>query len=342
MMSRQAIIGDPRLSPEFIYHWTALSMSGRAAKVTTDTSSMTKALLAEWLPGALCNYRERAGLKNEVPLIVMCDGHASRYNIDLWKKLKDMNVFLLLLPAHLSHVFQVIDVALARALKARPAFRHANTALFPKLHPARAIAPYMYNIARTCMCVSEAWCAWMTTGLFPLNLSCIDGREFLKLINPRLAKKITDSTGTDTELKVQCAAIKSMYKEHPAPPSVEELKARSLGGICVTHSDELAALLEVESARVKSAWNAASAAGKKRVVGLWLIGIADELMQQPHGSSDDATGAEVSGECPILGEEIIPTSSSPTRQRRRPSPSTPVPSPPRKRRRARASAQNGG
>lgn len=331
MISRQDIIGDERLPVEFRASWDILSRLSWSAKVTPASSSMTKDILREWLPGVLKNYRERAGLADDVPLIVMCDGHASRYDVDLWRLLKGMGVFLLLLPAHLSHVFQVIGTALARKIKARGSGRTMDLEAFPRQHPVRSVAAVLRNVTDTCCNPDNQHHGFLDAGLFPLNLSCIDGRQFLDMINSRLAKEIRDAPGGAGDLETTCGVIRHLYKQNPFPPTADRLKMRSLGGLCLTHSTDVERLVRTSVENVRAAYAATTSNGKKRLTGLWLLGKDAPADAAAPADEDEDSNDEAADSAVMLGEEVIPLASTRLRPRKRPDPEPSHPAPERKR-----------
>ena len=312
LISRRPVVEDAveGLPPEYKLAWHCLGRIGWTAAVTPTTSSMTKTTLRVWLPDALRQYRVRAGLGADTPLLVMCDGHASRYDIELWRMLKNMRVFMLLLPAHLSHVFQVVDVALAQPLKNGSVGRPLDMSAFNARHEAVSLSRVLRRLVEISVNFERAMQGWESAGLYPLNMSCIDGRGFLDQLNDRQAAKIRQCTGN---LVAQEAEIKRMYRLNPYPVDADQLKMRSLGGMCVTHNQEVAELVIEAAERVRQNCARASDKAKTRIVGRWLLG--DE---EPDGAAaagtpdatDDEDDEEAAVDAPVLGRELVPASSA--------------------------------
>ena len=160
IISRQPILGHKELPDYFKRIWSIMETYGWTMKVCPASSSMTKQLLLEWLPDWLGAYRVRMGLAETVPLIVIADGHASRYNKELWDTLREAHVHLILLPAHLTHVFQPVDTHLARSIKKKREFHDMKFGKVGRNHPMRTLAGLLHHILHTTLCYdlhSEAW-----------------------------------------------------------------------------------------------------------------------------------------------------------------------------------------
>lgn len=97
-------------------------MMGTCAKVIhqKDSCYMTSDTLAKHLVPTIKEYRNALKLEQTTKILVLADGHQSRYNVDLWAELSANHIRLLLLPAHTSDFLQPVDNGVARSLKPGP------------------------------------------------------------------------------------------------------------------------------------------------------------------------------------------------------------------------------
>lgn len=146
------------------------------------SSSVTKEIMETHLPQHLQDYRERIGMPN-APLLIVCDGHSSRYSLKLILKLREMGVEMLLFPAHSTHIFQPVDTGYARTVKSKPlgslqhrvrgALKHTKAeymsvdAVLRTRLPLHHRASEPRNMAKI----------WEDVGLFPFTPERLDNRR---------------------------------------------------------------------------------------------------------------------------------------------------------------------
>jgi hypothetical protein len=254
---------------------------------------MTKDILLKWLPGWLVDYRLRHGLPAELPLIVLADGHASRYNPALWDRLRHMHVHLILLPAHLTHVFQPVDTHLARAMKKKREYHNMNFHSVAKQHPMRTLAGVISHV----MAVSEMYHlhveAWMSVGLYPLNLTCIDGRGFLDQQDQELK---TSFQRAPLEYDKVVKHIKKLAKKYKYPITAEQIRKRQLGGTRVTHSTELQDVWANVKYELQQKWDKSSVSARRTLPGRWILAQGEFTPEEPLGGTAEPR--------PVLVDEV--------------------------------------
>lgn len=326
IISRQEIDGHPRLPDPLERHIGTLKEFGWTFHVDKKTSSMTKTTLMDWMPSWLKDYRARNGIDATTPLIVFADGHASRYNPKLWDALREDRVFLILLPAHLTHVFQVVDTHLARMMKKRRDLWGMKFEGVSLLHPMRTLGGVLRHLLAVAVGGAEHKEGWLSDGLYPLNLTCFDGRGFLDQQDPELKAMFLNAP---LDFQKLCKYIKKLARKYPYPVTSEQVKRRQLGGVCVTHNEVLRELRTSIAEEFK--------AGNTFVAGRWVIGGPEDAEDAAAEGDEFPDPIDTVVGMPILEEEIQVKSapehddwpSSDDEEYRRP---RAAPPPPRKRR----------
>jgi hypothetical protein len=107
----------------------------------TSSGWMTKQLWEDYVKGILFPEIERIrkALKDgEKPALLIIDGHSSRINRQLWELCALLNIDVILIPAHTSHILQPLDLTVNGVFKtnlegAHPF--HTNSKLDAELEP---------------------------------------------------------------------------------------------------------------------------------------------------------------------------------------------------------------
>jgi hypothetical protein len=108
-----------------------------------SSSSITLEILQEHLLPHVTEYRSSLGYTADQPIVIIADGHGTRKNADMLSKLRNANIFVLLLPAHSSHFLQPVDLAPARVLKSIFLTRAQDNVSGSNVgHEARSINPF--------------------------------------------------------------------------------------------------------------------------------------------------------------------------------------------------------
>jgi hypothetical protein len=79
----------------------------------TSSGFITESLLLEYIKEDFipaCNFQRRKEEDKNKPILVLCDGHSSRFSPQIWKIFKENNIMLYCIPSHSSHIFQVLDL----------------------------------------------------------------------------------------------------------------------------------------------------------------------------------------------------------------------------------------
>ena len=297
IISRQRLEGHPRLPGVLERHIETLKEFGWSFLVDLKASSMTKDTLMQWMPCWLKDYRRRNGMDSNTPLIVFTDGHASRYNPKLWDALREDRIFLILLPAHLTHVFQPVDTHLARMIKKRRDLWGMKFEGVGAMHPMRTLGGVLRHILAVAVGGAEHKEAWLSDGLYPLNLTCFDGRGFLDQKDPELKATFLKAPLEFTKL---CKYIKALARKHPYPVTDEQVCRRQLGGTCVTHNEEVRRLRASITEEIEAGRRPLVASGNKSVAGKWLIGAGDATAD----TDGDPTPINAETHNLVLEEEI--------------------------------------
>ena len=70
---------------------------------------MTKAILISWLQTVFIPHVNTIRSSIHQHALLICDAHSSRHNEDVWNLLKANNIDMLVLPAHVTSIFQPLD-----------------------------------------------------------------------------------------------------------------------------------------------------------------------------------------------------------------------------------------
>jgi hypothetical protein len=72
---------------------------------------MTEKTLHNWFRNDFIDFINFQRRKDkDKPMLVLCDGHSSRFSPCLWEFLMKNNIQLICIPAHTSHLLQVLDL----------------------------------------------------------------------------------------------------------------------------------------------------------------------------------------------------------------------------------------
>ena len=200
-----------------------------------ESAYMNVALLEEFLPRQLKAYMEKIGLSPDQGLVLLIDGHRSRYSLPLWMALREINVHLVLLPAHTSHILQTIDTSLAKRMKARgPRLSDFDVKEMERLRTSRAVVHFCRHIVPiyNALGMGVIVAAWLKNGLFPLQPERIDNRDFLRAIAPKFLDTV-HMMNADRVSRFH-ALFRRLATAEDLMPTIDLLKSRRLGGFNVT------------------------------------------------------------------------------------------------------------
>lgn len=72
---------------------------------------MNEEILYNWFTDNFIDYINFQRRKdNKKPMLIFCDGHSSRFSVRLWEFLVESNIQLICIPAHTSHLLQLLDL----------------------------------------------------------------------------------------------------------------------------------------------------------------------------------------------------------------------------------------
>lgn len=82
-----------------------------------NSGFLTKSILISWLQCIFIPHVNSIRLSQEQHALLICDAHTSRYDPEIWNLLKSQNIDMLVLPAHVTSVFQPLDLGVFRMFK---------------------------------------------------------------------------------------------------------------------------------------------------------------------------------------------------------------------------------
>ena len=172
------------------------------------------------------------------PVLILMDGHGSHMSIDVIERARADNVHLLCLPAHTTHILQLLDVGVFKSFKAN--FSKACTKYIAD-NPGRVV-----TTDKLASLVAAAWplsytpvnimAGFKKSGVFPINPSEVTDRQTMpsKAVCHKMAE--IDSSRQDV------ASVTDSNSSSPLfPPEKEELyKKRFEEGYDVRDPDYIA------------------------------------------------------------------------------------------------------
>lgn len=177
-------------SDEHLNH--ALVQTGTVPIYDTPRGYMTAEVFEANLPGFISHYRKTylaaRGFVNwqTMPLLILLDGASShKLTPQALASPALANVDILYLPAHSSHVFQTVDVAIARMVK-----KDLNVGMMARVDwqgqeetmKSRPVADILFQLEpglKEASTYVAGVSAWKSTGLFPWNPVQLDNRDQL-------------------------------------------------------------------------------------------------------------------------------------------------------------------
>lgn len=208
---------------------------------------MTDHTFQEHVIPILNEYRERALLPSNERLLLVIDGHGTRYNVAMWRKFEAANITMLLLPSHSSHLLQQVDKAAAKTVK-RGASLKPGKKLNGKgkgvdnattVHWREVIKQRGGNIwASNHPDIIKA--GWASSGIWPLNFSQINQRQEAPQWLHTLLKDLCRLQGEGCRRIVRLLAHIRLRKAiiDDEFDFLVRSKKRQLGGRVVTGGDE--------------------------------------------------------------------------------------------------------
>jgi hypothetical protein len=198
-------------------------------------ASVTREIMREHFLPSLVDYRKYRGRTQSDRMMIVLDGHRSRYVPSMLKACKDANIDVIVLPAHSTHILQPIDVALARRMKKGTKVRAQYTSNGDRAGTAHTLAVLSAIVPSVQKALTTDYIkgAWATSALWPFDFSRMDSRnqaspqwgEILRQFHPGM---------TDTSRR----AILSPYLCDP-DHDYSGSRALSYGGDILTESRHL-------------------------------------------------------------------------------------------------------
>jgi hypothetical protein len=224
----------------------------------SESGSITKHILEEALPIVLNNYRVQMHLKDGEQLVIILDGHSSRYNMDLINTLVKENVRVIIGPAHASHLWQMVDQGQGNALKKGPS-----------LVPSKRVRGINAGVEDVGIVrwkdvleqrIDNVWSAsapnkitnsWRRSGLHPFDPRCIDARNqtSANLELNTFLKELTNAYGEGHLCRAKIVCENTLAQQNvSAVPTEDELrrlvKKCQLGGMELTNNGLLRKIMD--------------------------------------------------------------------------------------------------
>jgi hypothetical protein len=150
--------------------------------LSPDSASVTKVIMEQHLLPTLEGYRTSLGKGRADRLLLVLDGHRSRFSCVMLRALERANVHLLLLPAHATHILQPIDTNLAKSMKrggpveaqqVKQGIRAGRQSTMADAHSV--MSRFASSVSRA-LTMDKIRGAWRDTGLYPFDMNLINRR----------------------------------------------------------------------------------------------------------------------------------------------------------------------
>ena len=202
------------------------------------SGSMTKELLLEWLPRLVEEYRRDAVLEPTDHMVVVVDGHRSRYAGELITSCEEHCITLLLLPSHSSHLLQPVDRGVGNrarhtADRAEPTGPFVNWKAVLKSQLGGLLRVRDPNAAVT---------SWAATGLFPFDLGRTNHRKEVPADLRQLFDGCMDAYNGANLTRLR-KYLQGRLEDPNAPLPGDLIAKRMLGGRVLTDHPELQELM---------------------------------------------------------------------------------------------------
>ena len=220
-----------------------------------ESCTVTRKILREFVPNLIQNYRDNLG-EHDKPIYMLADCHSSRYDVEFIKKMRELNVNILLFPAHATHIFQPVDVGIARAVKSgkpKPQrARNSDSSLVTRPF-VKEIEILKFRLAklRTATTVPKIQNSFRQAGLVPFDPAAANKRNLTPPAVNALFDELDEIGGAGVRLVRTRALLHG--RGSPLTPEMRPSRLRaSLAGAWMTDDGGMAVVEQLEGRRNNS------------------------------------------------------------------------------------------